>query len=132
MLARKSALLVVAVALIALAARHGIAAETADAGLAAMTDRELVEYTHDRFEWLNGEARVSHNLSTKFHRRCRPNEPSASDGARACEIAKAADERSASVLAEEGVLLHDLEQRFGGVPRWARAADAQLRESLRQ
>jgi hypothetical protein len=126
-----SALRVAAAALaLVLAPLHAAAVESTEGALAAMTDREFVEYAHDRFEWLQGEARVTHDLSAKFHRQCRPDEPSTSEGARACEIAKAADERASTVLDEERTLLHGLQARFGAVPRWARAADAELHESL--
>ena len=92
--------------------------------LTGLTNREYVEYARDRFEWLTGEARSGHRLATMFHEDCKPGAPIDSDGARACEVAKAADEQNRQIKAEADDLMRGLQQRLGGVPPWARSADA--------
>jgi len=94
--------------------------------LAGLTDREYVEYTRDRFEWLLGEARASQRLAGKFRSDCRPGDPTDSDADRACEVVKAADERMERISNEGHDLLDGLRQRLGTVPPWAARADAGL------
>lgn len=100
------------------------AAPSAD--LAGLTDREYVEYARDRFEWLTGEARAGKRLASKFHRECQPEAPVNSDAARACEVARAADQEAEQVSQEGHDLIEGLRQRLGTVPPWALGADAKL------
>jgi hypothetical protein len=94
--------------------------------LTGLTNREYVEYARDRFEWLTGEARSGHRLAAKFHDDCKPGAPAESDAGRACEVAKAADEKNRQIKAEADELMRGLQQRLGAVPPWARSADAAL------
>lgn len=94
--------------------------------LKGLTDREYVEYARDRFEWLVGEARSSQRLAGKFREQCRKGPPADDDTARACEVAKAADEQTARISHEGHDLVDGLRQRLGTVPPWALHADAGL------
>jgi hypothetical protein len=110
--------------LIVLASTAAWAGPSAD--LAGLTDREYVEYARDRFEWLAGEARAGKRLASKFHRECRPDAPVNSDAARACEVARAADQEAEQVSKEGRDLIDGLRKRLGTVPPWALGADARL------
>jgi len=116
--------------LLVLTLAGGARAASSNDELAGLSNREYVEYVRDRFEWLTGEGRTSHRLAEKFRRQCRASSGGDADGARACEVARAADEQSAHVLQEGNDLLTGLQQRFGGVPPWARNADAALEASI--
>jgi hypothetical protein len=96
--------------------------------LAGFSNHEYADYARDRFEWLTGEARSSHHLAKKFHHECDlAAAPGAnSDSARACEIAKAADEQVDQVLKEGQDLVAGLQKRLGHVPGWAQEADTAL------
>jgi hypothetical protein len=94
--------------------------------LKGLTDREYVEYARDRFEWLVGEARSSQRLAGKFREQCRKGSPDNDDTARACEVAKAADEQTVRISQEGHDLVDGLRQRLGNVPPWALHADADL------
>ena len=106
----------------------GSALAVSNEELAGFSNHEYVEYARDRFEWLTGEGRSSHRLAKKFHRECDAAAvPGASpDSGRACEIAKAADERVDQVLNEGQDLMKGLQQRLGHIPNWAQEADAAL------
>lgn len=94
--------------------------------LEGLTDREYVDYARDRFEWLVGEARASQRLAGKFREQCRKGSPENDDTARACEVAKAADEQTGRITHEGHDLVDGLRQRLGSVPPWALRADAGL------
>lgn len=106
----------------------GSALAVSNEELAGFSNHEYAEYARDRFEWLIGEGRSSHHLAKKFHHDCDGAAvPGAnSDSARACEIAKAADEQTEKVLKEGQDLLTGLQQRLGHVPNWALEADTAL------
>ena len=124
---RRGALaLILALALVVSVRGNALAASSEE--LSGLSNREYVDYVHDRFEWLNGEARSSHRLAVKFHRQCKP-ENGDPDAARACEIAKAADEHSDETLQEGRDLMEGLQHRLGGVPAWAVSADTDLKAS---
>jgi hypothetical protein len=110
----------------------GSAHATSSEDLSGLSDREYVDYAHDRFEWLIGEGRSGHHVAERFHRQCAQADKrgASADDKRACEIAKAADEQSASVLKEGQDLIDGLKKRFGEVPEWAREADANLARSV--
>ncbi|MEW6269207.1 MAG: hypothetical protein AB1689_07925 [Thermodesulfobacteriota bacterium] len=121
---------VVAVAL-AIAPGATRAADTPDA-TSALTNEEFRLYARGRFESLQDAAHVTRNLAAKFRRQCSMRTSASGDGERACTVARAAQERRTNLLEEENELMHRIEARFGGVPSWARSADAEFRESLVQ
>lgn len=102
------------------------ASATPDGDLAGLTNREYEDYVRDRFEWLTGEARSGHRLEAKAKRDCKPDAGKETDGGRACEMLKAADEQAERILREGRDLLAGLQQRLGSVPAWARVANGQL------
>jgi hypothetical protein len=106
----------------------GSALAVSNEELAGFSNHEYVEYARDRFEWLTGESRSSHHLAKKFHHECdgAAVPGASSDSARACEIAKAADEQTDQALKEGKDLMTGLQQRLGHIPSWAREADAAL------
>jgi hypothetical protein len=96
--------------------------------LAALSNREYVDYVRDRFVWLTGEGRSSHHLILKYQHQCKPSGDA--DATRACELTKAAHEQGDRVRKEGQELLLGLQHRLGSVPPWASEAEAALAASV--
>jgi len=92
-----------------------------------MPNREYSGFVRDRIAALTSEAEAMERIGRKHWDDCRRATPGikVEDGARACEIIKAARIRQRELLDEERALMTDLARRYGGdVPAWARRADA--------